>query len=186
MHTLILNGSPHKNGDTAIMLAALREHLNGEITQIDCYRADISPCTDCRWCTKTPGCAIKDAMQDVYPILETCDNIIIASPVYFSLPTAPVLSVCSRIQTYFCASFFRKSPVPIKAKRGGIILAGGGSGSAEPAEATARRIMKYMKAKEIGPVVSSLATDKVPAREDPTIREQAKSLADFLNENRNT
>jgi multimeric flavodoxin WrbA len=181
MHTLILNGSPHKNGDTAAMIAALREHLHGEITQIDCYRAEISPCTDCRWCTKNPGCAIRDAMQDVYPILETCDNIVIASPVYFSLPTAPVLSVASRIQTYFCQSFFRKSPVPIAPKRGGIILAGGGSGSAEPAEATARRLLKYMKAKQIGPVAASLATDRIPAREDAAALEAARSLAAFLN-----
>jgi NAD(P)H-dependent FMN reductase len=92
-----------------------------------------------------------------------------------------VLSVASRIQTYFCQSFFRKSPVPIAPKRGGIILAGGGSGSAEPAEATARRLLKYMKAKQIGPVVASLATDKLPAREDSAIQQQAKALAAFLN-----
>lgn len=181
MHTLILNGSPHKNGDTAALIAALRQHLHGEVTQIDCYRADISPCVDCRWCTKNPGCAIKDGMQDVYPLIESCDCIVIASPVYFSLPTAPILSVCSRIQTYFCASFFRKSPVPIKPKRGGILLAGGGSGSAVPAAETARRILKYMKAKQVGPVVASLSTDKLPARDDPSIPQQAKALADFLN-----
>lgn len=181
MHTLILNGSPHKNGDTAALIAALRENLQGEVTQIDCYRAGISPCTDCRWCTKNPGCAIKDEMQDLYPILESCDNIVIASPVYFSLPTAPVLSVASRIQTYFCASFFRKQPVPIKPKRGGILLAGGGSGSAEPAEATARRLLKYMKAKEIGPVAASLKTDRIPARDDADALSAARELADFLN-----
>lgn len=181
MHTLILNGSPRKNGDTAALIAALRENLHGEVTQIDCYRANISPCVDCRWCTKNPGCAIKDGMQDIYPILESCDNIVIASPVYFSLPTAPVLSVASRIQTYFCATFFRKSPVEIKPKRGGIILSGGGSGSAEPAEATARRLLKYMKAKQIGPVAASLATDKIPARQDEGALNSARALAAFLN-----
>lgn len=181
MHTLILNGSPHKNGDTAYLIAALRDHLEGEVTQVDCYRADVSPCVDCRWCTKNPGCAIKDGMQELYPILEACDNIVIASPVYFSLPTAPVLSVCSRIQTYFCAAFFRKAPVPIKPKRGGILLAGGGSGSAVPAEETARRLLKYMKAKQVGPVVSSLATDRLSAKDDPDVRAQAEALAAFLN-----
>lgn len=181
MHTLIINGSPHKNGDTAALIDALREHLKGEVTQVDCYRANISPCVDCRWCTKNPGCVIKDGMQDLYSVIENCDCIVIASPVYFSLPTAPVLSVCSRIQTYFCASFFRKSPVPIKPKRGGILISGGGSGSAAPAEETSRRLLRYMKARQIGPVVASLATDKLPARDDPSIPQQAKALADFLN-----
>lgn len=181
MHTLILNGSPHKSGDTAALIAALREELRGEVTQIDCYRANISPCVDCRWCTKNAGCAIKDDMQSLYPVIESCDCIVIASPVYFSLPTAPVLSVCSRIQTYFCASFFRKSPIPIKPKRGGIILTGGGSGSAEPAEATSRRLLKYMKAKEIGPIAASLKTDQLPASQDTRALAQARALAAFLN-----
>lgn len=181
MHTLILNGSPHANGDTAALLKVLKENLAGEITQIDCYRANISPCTDCRYCTKKPGCAIQDEMQNIYPLLETCDNIVIASPVYFSLPTAPVLSVASRIQTWFCASFFRKDPVPVKPKRGGIILTGGGSGSSAPAEETARRLLRYMKAREIGPVAASLKTDKISAEEDESALAAARSLAAFLN-----
>jgi len=146
MKTLILNGSPRPSGDTAALVRALRENLTGEVIEINCYRANISPCVDCRRCTRTPGCAIQDDMQTLYPVIEECDCIVIATPVYFSLPTAPVLSVCSRIQTYFCASFFRKSPVPIRPKRGGIILTGGGSGSAVPAEETVRRLLKYMKA----------------------------------------
>ena len=43
MHTLILNGSPHPKGDTAHLIAALRAQLQGAVTQIDCYRAGISP-----------------------------------------------------------------------------------------------------------------------------------------------
>ena len=162
-------------------LAALREELRGEIIEVCCYRANISPCVDCRRCAKEPGCAIRDGMQDIYPVLEECDNIVIASPVYFSLPTGPLLNMCSRIQTYFCATFFRRSPVPIKPKRGGVILSGGGSGSAAPAEETARRILKYMKAKEIGPVAASLKTDKGPAADDSEALEAARALARFLN-----
>ena len=181
MKTLILNGSPRPNGDTAALIRTLREDLTGEVAEINCYRANISPCVDCRRCTRLPGCAIQDDMQALYPVIEDCDCIVIATPVYFSLPTAPVLSVCSRIQTYFCASFFRKSPVPIKPKRGGIILTGGGSGSAAPAEETARRLLKYMRAKEIGPVAASLHTDALPAHEDAEALAAVRALAAFLN-----
>ncbi|MGN0802480.1 MAG: flavodoxin family protein [Candidatus Faecivicinus sp.] len=181
MHTLIFNGSPHPSGDTSALIAALRRGLSGEISQIDCYRARVSPCVDCRRCVRQPGCAIDDDMQPIYPLIERCDCIVIATPVYFSLPTPPVLSVCSRLQTYFCASFFRKSPVEIRPKRGGILLAGGGSGSAEPAEATARRLLRAMKVRQIGPVAASLQTDRIPAAKDAEALAQAARLADFLN-----
>lgn len=48
------------------------------------YRCDISPCVDCRYCWENNGCAIEDEMQAVYRFLQECDNILIASPIYFS------------------------------------------------------------------------------------------------------
>ena len=186
MKTLIFNGSPRKNGDTAAMIARLRENLEGEIIEINCYRAGISPCVDCRRCMKEPGCAINDAMQNYYPLLQDCDNVVIASPVYYSLPTAPLLAVASRLQTWFCASRFRKDPVKIQPKRGGIILSGGGSGSAEPAIETAKRLLRVMRAREIGPMVLSLNTDQVPAIKDVDAMEKAVELAKFLNAEKNS
>lgn len=181
MKTLILNGSPHPNGDTAALLSALKSRLSGEIIQIDCYRADIAPCVDCRWCAAHSGCAVRDDMQALYPVIETCDRVVISTPVYFSLPTPPLLNVCSRLQTYFCQSFFRRAPVEIQPKRGGILLAGGGSGSAEPAEAAARRLLRAVKCAEIGPTAASLHTDRLRARDDSAALEAAKQLAFFLN-----
>ena len=181
MHTLILNGSPRPFGDTAALIAALREGLRGRVTQVDCCRARISPCLDCRRCAKEPGCAVHDEMDVLYPVIERCDRVVIATPVYFSLPTPQVLSVCSRLQTYFCAKFFRKESSPILPKRGGILLCGGGSGSAAPAEAAVRRMLKALGAGEIGPVAASLNTDRLPAREDAAALAQAAALAEFLN-----
>lgn len=181
MKTLILNGSPHPRGDTAALLDALKSRLSGEIVQVDCYRADISPCVDCGWCAGHSGCAVHDGMQALYPVIETCDCVVVATPVYFSLPTPPLMSVCSRLQTYFCQSFFRHAPVEIHPKRGGILLAGGGSGSAEPAELAARRLLRAVKCAEIGPTAASLHTDRLRARDDSAALEAAKRLADFLN-----
>ena len=181
MKTLILNGSPRPNGDTAALIAALRERLEGEVMEISCYRAKISPCVDCRKCKEQPGCVIPDDMQKVYPFLEECDNVVIATPVYYSLPTAPVLSVASRLQTFFCASFFRKQPVKFTPKRGGILMVGGGSGGPEPAIDTCRRLLRVMRAKEIAEPVLSVNTDNIPAREDADALNAARALADFLN-----
>lgn len=181
MKTLILNGSPHPNGDTAALLRALKERLSGEITQVDCYRASISPCVDCRYCTTHSGCAQKDDMQRIYPVIEECDCVVVATPVYFSLPTPPVLSVCSRLQTYFCQSYFQNSPAEIRPKRGGILLTGGGNGSAAPAESAIRRLLRAVRCVEIAPAVASLNTDRLPAWEDEKALDAARWLADFLN-----
>lgn len=180
MKTLILNGSPRPDGDIAALLAALKPKLDGEVVQVDCYGARISPCVDCRCCMAHSGCALKDDMQRVYPVVETCDCVVVATPVYFSLPTPPVMSVCSRLQTYFSQLFFRKCPPRIRPKRGGIVLTGGGCGSAAPAEAALRRMLKAMRCEAIGPVAASLNTDQLPAREDEMALESLRRLADFL------
>lgn len=184
MQMLILNGSPRPNGDTAALIGALRANLTGDVVQIDCYCAHISPCVDCRRCARLPGCAIEDDMQALYPIIESCDGLVIATPVYFSLPTPPLLAVASRLQTYFCARAFRGESPTLRPKRGGILLAGGGSGSAAPAEQTARRLLRAMNACEIGPVVASLRTDEIPASEDARAMADAQILADFLKKTR--
>ena len=48
--TLIFNGSPRKNGETAYMIRTLQENLGGDFKVVNAYRADIRPCIDCRWC----------------------------------------------------------------------------------------------------------------------------------------
>ena len=93
MKTLIFNGSPRPKGDTAGLLSLLKEDLAGEYRQVDAYRADISPCVDCRSCWTRKGCAIQDEMQEVYAYIQACDNILIASPIYFSELTGRLLDV---------------------------------------------------------------------------------------------
>ena len=66
MKKLILNGSPHKNGDTSYIVNELKKKLDGEIEEIFLYDAKISPCVDCRYCWKNKGCAIKDDMEKIY------------------------------------------------------------------------------------------------------------------------
>ena len=105
--TLILNGSPRKNGDTASLIEKITEKIVGEYRIVDAYRCNISPCFDCRYCWENSGCVINDEMQEIYKYIQECDNIMIASPLYFSELTGKLLDVGSRLQTYFCARFFR-------------------------------------------------------------------------------
>lgn len=180
MQTLILNGSPRKNGDTAALLSHLRKHLQGEIIEISAYYDKISPCVDCRRCKESGICVIPDRMQDIYKIIETCDNIIIASPIYFSELTGRLLDVASRLQTYYYGMQKNGGHPVKKSKRGAVILVGGGEGDAQIAYDTAVRILHYMKAKDVYPLICSHHTDEIPAAEDGAVQEEIRNAADFL------
>lgn len=180
MKTLIFNGSPRKNGDTASLLKHFLEQLPGEYKIVEAYRSIISPCVDCRYCWKKSGCAIKDGMQEIYEYLKTCDNVLIASPVYFSELTGPMLSVGSRLQTYFCGRRFRKEDLGLAEKKGAVVLVGGGDGKPDKAYETAKTLLKNMNCKDIYPLVCSHNTDKVPAIEDAQAVAEVEEIVRFF------
>lgn len=181
MKTLIFNGSPRKNGDTAGLLKILEEDLGGEIIRIDAYYCNISPCIDCRYCQSHEGCSISDEMTAVYGHISDCDNIVIASPIYFSELTGPLLCVGSRLQTYFCSGFFRGKKIVLKPKKGAVILVGGGDGSSNKAESTAKILLRFMGVSEILPTVCSHNTNTVPAVNDSEAIRGIIGLAEKLN-----
>lgn len=180
MKTLIFNGSPRKSGDTVSLIKRFTEQMSGELKIVDAYRANISPCLDCRYCWKQSGCAIKDEMQEVYAYLQGCDNVLIASPIYFSELTGPMLSVGSRLQTYFCGRHFRKEASFLKPKRGAVVLVGGGDGRPEKAYETAKTLLKNMNCKEIHELVCSHNTDSVPSIEDRQAVAGVEKIVNFF------
>lgn len=182
MKTLIFNGSPRPNGDTAGLLRVLRDQLAGECMAVDAYRCDISPCVDCRACKTRSGCVIQDGMQAVYGYIQECDNVLIASPIYFSELTGKLLDVGSRLQTYFSARFFRgETPIP-KAKKGAVILAGGGDGAPDKAYGTARTLLHQMNCRDVHPMVCSHGTDRLPAIADEQALAGVESIVRFFNQ----
>ena len=184
MKTLILNGSPRVHGDTVSLIEQLVKALDGEYRIVDAYRSNISPCLDCRYCRKNKGCAIRDEMQEVYIYIEDCDNIVIASPIYFSELTGKLLDLASRLQTYYCGRFFRKEEICIAPKKGAVILVGGGDGRFEKAYETACTLMHQMNCFSIDDVVCSFNTDVVPAARDKKALEGIDRIAGFLNAGR--
>lgn len=148
---------------------------------VDCYDNGIAPCIDCRACRAQAGCAVKDGMQAVYDYIKDCDNVVIATPIYFSQPTGRLLDVWSRFQTFFSAKYFRHEDTAIKPKKGAVILTGGGSGGAQEAYETAALLLRSVNAKDIFPPVCSLKTDSIPACEDADALEKVKRAAAFMN-----
>lgn len=182
MKTLIINGSPRKNGNLIVLLRELATWLEGETEFIHTYYERISPCLDCRYCWHNPGCAIDDGMQAIYRLLDEVDNVILGSPLYFSELTGELLSFASRFQCFYVARRIRKDPAfKLKRKHGAIVITGGGDGITEPAVKSANIILGHINAKSVG-TVFSLNTNEIPAAEDGAALAQARELAVRLNE----
>lgn len=180
MKTLIINGSPRKNGDTAVLLTELKKYLAGEIIEISAYYNNIKPCIDCRYCWKNAKCAIIDDMDFIYN--DDFDNVVIASPIYLSGLTGPLTSLASRLQVYYAAKRFLKKEIEVKAKTGVLILVGGGDGKVEHAVKTANWMFKKMNAIcQDENRVFSLKTDDIPAFKDLKAQEKVKEIAENLN-----
>jgi len=180
MKTLIFNGSTRKNGDTEALINEFAAHLNGEV-KIVSHNDNISPCIDCRYCHTNAGCAINDDMQKVYKFLKECDNIVLASPVWFKSLSGPLINICSRVQELYAAKFFRGEP-DSKIKQGVIILVSGVQGMEEVPEKTALNLMKFMNV-DISSVekIYSFNTSSMPAKDDKIALEKCSEVADKLN-----
>lgn len=182
MKTLIINGSPRENGDTAFLLSKLREHINHEVIEIRAYYDNISPCIDCRACQKKKGCVINDKMQLVYE--DDFDNVVIASPLYMSNLTPPLMGIASRLQAYYCAKRFLKDEFTLKKKKSALILVGGGDGGTERAIGLSQWIFKKLNANGFeNHMVFSLKTDDIPASRDEEALKRVQEIALFFSHN---
>lgn len=102
MNILVLNGSPRQNGNTAAMIAAFVEGAkeNGHtIAVVPVCQKKIAGCLACEYChTKGNGrCIQKDDMQEVYPLLEQAEMLVLASPVYYHGFTGQLQCAINRI-----------------------------------------------------------------------------------------
>lgn len=181
MKTLILNGSPREQGDTIALIEKIIQGLQGEYHIINAYRCNISPCIDCRYCWKIDGCLINDEMQEIYSYIQDCDNILIESPIYFSELTGKLFDVGSRLQRYFCATYFRGEMPIKKPKKGAVILVGGGDGRIDKAYETACTLLHHMNCYNIYDVVCSHNTNVVSAIQNQQALEGIDRIAVFFN-----
>lgn len=178
-NTFILDGSPRKNGETTVLIDAVRHSLKGSVHIFSPYTQNFRPCIDCRWCRTHEGCTIDDDMQALYRVIEGDDNVIIASPIYFGSLTPPLLAIQSRFQSYFSGSFdtLPRHGLP---KKGALLLTGGGAGGYEQAEQTAKNMLKIMNAEWVG-TAGSYHTDTLPAREDERALAKCSEIVTILN-----
>ena len=179
MKTLIINGSPRKNGDTQSLLSIFKEHLKGDIGEVSAYYDNIKPCIDCRSCWSKKGCSITDDMVKIY--IDDYDIVVIASPIYMSDLPGPLISLASRFQAYYAAKRFLHDEIKIREKEAVLMLVGGGDGKKDNAVSMVNWMFKKMNAKlEDENIVFSLQTDKITTKDNYEAIERVKEIAKRL------
>lgn len=102
MKILVLNGSPRLDGNTKAMVNAFTEgarEAGHEVTVVDVCKKKIAGCLACEFChTKGNGqCVQQDDMQEVYPLLDAAEMIVLASPIYYHNFTGQLQCAINRI-----------------------------------------------------------------------------------------
>ncbi len=88
---LVLTGSPRRGGNSDMLADAFMkgaEAAGHEITKFECGRENIRPCVACNACySKAGACAFGDDFNQLAPLLEHSDMIVLATPMYwFTFP----------------------------------------------------------------------------------------------------
>ncbi len=99
---IAINGSPRKDGNTAILIRTMLEELNNENIDTELVQLageKIRGCTACMKCieNRDQRCAFDDdIVNDCIEKMAEADGIILGSPVYFSDVTAEMKALIDR------------------------------------------------------------------------------------------
>ena len=97
---LILSASPRKGGNSDILcdqFAKGAEEASHQVEKIRVQEKKIASCLACYGCRNTGVCVQKDDMQEVYPLLDEAEMIVLASPIYHHGFTGQLQCAINRI-----------------------------------------------------------------------------------------
>lgn len=107
MKTIILNGSPRKNWNTAMMLKEAQkgaESVGTETEYIDLFDLSYTGCRSCLACKRKDAerckCFWKDDLSPLIDRIFEADALLIGSPIYFGDVTSQVHGLIERL--HFC------------------------------------------------------------------------------------
>lgn len=123
MKVLLLNGSPRKEGNTFAVLREMEKTFNAEGVQTELIHVgnqNVHGCLACGKCGELGKCVLDDLVNEVAPLFEEADGVIIGSPVYYASPNGTLLAFLDRL--FYSTSFDKRMKVGASvaiARRGG-------------------------------------------------------------------
>lgn len=155
MKVLLINGSPHINGNTFLALSEAAQALNKEDVETEIVSIGtnaVRGCIACGKCAETGRCIFSDEPYNtLHAKLDEADGIIVGSPVYYAGPNGSLCALLDRL-FFSCGSRLTYKPGASVAvcRRGG-------------ASAAFDRLNKYFTINNM-PVVSSQYWNSVHGR----------------------
>lgn len=137
MKVLMINGSPHPEGNTHLALKQIADCLKvhdieSEIVWIG--NQPVRGCIACYACVKLGRCVFHDELYDtVREKLETSDALIVASPTYYAGPNGSLCALLDRL-------FYSSQPL-LRTKPGAAVAVARRGG----ASTTFERLNKYFQ-----------------------------------------
>ena len=167
MKVLILNGSPRKDGNTALAVGEMctvfrEEGIEAEVVQLG--NRDIRGCLACGGCFEKGKCVIEDVVNELAAKFEEADGLVAATPVYFASANATIIAALDRL--FFSTKFDKTMKVGASvavARRGGC-------------SATFDELNKYFTISGM-PVASSRYWNSVYGREKGEAAQDLEGLA---------
>ncbi len=124
MKVLMINGSPHANGNTALALAEMKKIFDAEGIETEVMHIgnkDIRGCIACNTCAKKGSCVFDDEVNEAARKFEECDGIVVGSPVYYAGANATLAAFLTRL--FYSTPFDKTMKVGaavVAARRGGL------------------------------------------------------------------
>ncbi len=123
MKVLILNGSPHSDGNTSIAVSELVKVFEAEGIETEVLlvgNKDIRGCIACNKCAELGRCVFNDIVNETAAKFEEADGLIAATPVYYASANATLIALMDRL--FYSTSFDKSMKVGASvavARRGG-------------------------------------------------------------------
>ncbi|MBR1408241.1 MAG: flavodoxin family protein [Clostridia bacterium] len=166
MNVLLINASPHPNGNTALALREMEAVFSAAGVHTDVMRigsSAIRGCIACGTCATKGRCVFEDEVNRAAPLFEAADGLVLATPVYYASANATLIAFLDRL--FYSTSFDKTMKVGA-----GIAVARRGGCSA-----TFDEINKYFTISGM-PVASSQYWNSVHGRAPGEAAEDAEGL----------
>ena len=127
MNVLLLNGSPHKEGNTARALAEMKQVFESEgitVHEMHIGQMPIRSCIACGRCDELRKCVFDDAVNEAAALFEQADGLVAAAPVYYAAANPTLSAFMTRL--FYSTPFDKRMKVGaavVAARRGGASAA---------------------------------------------------------------